>query len=146
MMFTCHEESSPLPFTCNSHYSLRIVVRFFYCHYSNTPLHSRNDGLRKSRCVTGLCFNLRLMQNTFVWLYDNRFQGIPRFGKVTVSKPLKNVIIPFLRYSQFFPCRQRRKVQDSLSCVQWRAHESHGHSPSGGCEAASSQSERLSCV
>ncbi len=24
---------------------------FIYCHYSHTPLHSTNDGLRKSRCV-----------------------------------------------------------------------------------------------
>ncbi len=31
---------------------------FFYCHYSHTPLHSTNDGHRKSRCVTGRCFNL----------------------------------------------------------------------------------------
>ncbi len=34
----------------------------------------------------------------------------------------------------FFMSRQRRKVQDSLSCVQWRANESHGPSPSGWCE------------
>ncbi len=39
---------------------------------------------------------------------------------------LKCSIISFLRYVQFFfSWRQRRKVQDSLSCVQWRANEAH---------------------
>ncbi len=55
----------------------------------------------------------------------------------TVSKPLKFFVIPSLRNAKFCTCRQRHKVQDSLSCVQWRVHESHG--PSGWCEAASSQ-------
>ncbi len=41
----------------------------------------------------------------------------------------------------FFLCRQRWKVQDSIRCVQWRAHESHPPPP-----PASSQSVRVSCV
>ncbi len=39
----------------------------------------------------------------------------------------------------FFKSSQRREVPDSLSCVQWRAHESHGPSPS-------SQGEIVTCV
>ncbi len=56
-------------------FPLFLLWLFFYCHYSHnvTPLHSTNDGLRKSRCVTGRCFNLCLMQNTFVWLYTMLF-------------------------------------------------------------------------
>ncbi len=54
MMFTCQEQSSSLQFTCNLYYCLRIEVIFT----AVTPLHSTDDGLRKSTCVTGRCFHL----------------------------------------------------------------------------------------
>lgn len=57
-MFTCQEQSSSLPFTCNFHYSYYSPVVPFFFTASRTPLHSTNDGLRKSRRVTGRCFNL----------------------------------------------------------------------------------------
>ncbi len=79
MMFTRSRAKLLLPFTCNFHYSyysLRIVVIFFTAiiNIGYPPLHSTNDGLRKSRCVTGRCFliYLRLMQNTLTLFRRHR--------------------------------------------------------------------------
>ncbi len=82
-----------------------------------------------------------------VWLgmgqWSNQFLCITRFGKATVSKPLKFPVIQILWYAKFFLwVAKDGKYRTGLSCVQWRAHESHGPSPSGRCE----QTVRVSCV
>ncbi len=78
MMFTCQEQSSSLPFTCNFHYSyylLRIVVNFFTAiihipHCTAQMMDSERAGV----LLAAVLIYLRLMQNTFVWLYSTLFR------------------------------------------------------------------------
>ncbi len=72
MMFTCQEQTSSLPFTCNFHYSyysLRIVVVFFTAiihipHCTAQMMDSERAGV----LLAAVLIYFRLMQNTFVWL------------------------------------------------------------------------------
>ncbi len=80
MMFTCQEQSSSLPFTCNflySYYSLRIVVNFFTAiihipHCTAQMIESERTGV----LLAAVFIYLRLMQNTFVWLHSTLFCAI----------------------------------------------------------------------
>ncbi len=73
MMFTCQEQSSSLPFTCNFHYSyysLRIVVIFVLPFFTYLTAQHKLWTPKERRCVTGRCFNLF---TSFVWLYSMLF-------------------------------------------------------------------------
>ncbi len=92
MMFTCQEQSSPLLFTCNFHYSyysLRIVVIFLLPlfpipHCTAQMIDSERAGVLLAAVLIIFC----LIQNTFVWLlYSMSFHQLicPRCRRVLLA-------------------------------------------------------------